>query len=167
MNNDENSIAGYYFKDEEVLNRAKREVKALEQVDTSLKGKKAEDILEIYKDINEKEMFKTPIGFEYLKMIRNRLKKNPMIKNEEIPPVNIPKIEPSVPVKKDEDDGFKYKASVFINIILVIIIIIMFIISRQNSPTKQMERYKEELENHYASWEESLNEREKILNENK
>ena len=84
MENNENNIAGYCFKDEELYNRAKKEIKSLEQIDASLKGKKTEEILEIYKDVNEKELFKTPIGIEYLKMVRNRLKKSPMIKNDDI-----------------------------------------------------------------------------------
>lgn len=167
MENNENNIAGYCFKDEELYNRAKKEIKSLEQIDASLKGKKTEEILEIYKDVNEKELFKTPIGIEYLKMVRNRLKKSPMIKNDDIPPVYVSKIEVIKTVKKDEDDGFKYKASITINVFLVIVIIVMFAISRNNTPTKQMERYKEELENHYASWEQSLTEREKNLGEKK
>lgn len=160
---DENVVAGYRFENEETLMRAKREYKGIEELNEDLRGKKTLELLEAYKQLNEKRIFKTVVGFEYMKGLQKVLKSNPSIKKSEVPAVNVPRNKAYK--KEEQDDNFKFVASVFINVILVILVIVMFIISYNNTPTKKMEAYKEQIENKYSAWEEELIEKESELND--
>lgn len=164
MNHDENRIGGYEFEDLMQAKRAEKEVKGIEQLNGQLKNKKIPEILEIYNNIIDKKIFKTPVGFEYLKGVQRKLRNSTLIKNEDIKPVFVAAEKPKI-IEKKSDDSLKIKKLQLLNIVLIIVIISMFIISYLNRDKFDEAKYINNIEDRYSSWEKELNERESILNE--
>lgn len=164
MNRDENRIGGYEFEDLMQAKRAEREVKGIEQLNDQLKNKKIPEILEIYNNIIDKKIFKTPVGYEYLKGVQRKLKNSTLIKNEDIRPVFIAAEKPKV-IEGKSDGSLKLKKLQLLNIVLIIVIISMFVISYLSRDKFDEEKYINSIEDRYSSWEKELNERESILNE--
>lgn len=164
MNRDENRIGGYEFEDLMQAKRAEREVKGIEQLNDQLKNKKIPEILEIYNNIIDKKIFKTPVGYEYLKGVQRKLKNSTLIKNEDIRPVFIAAEKPKV-IEEKSDSSLKLKKLQLLNIVLIIVIISMFVISYLSRDKFDEEKYINSIEDRYSSWEKELNERESILNE--
>lgn len=164
MNRDENRIGGYEFEDLMQAKRAEREVKGIEQLNDQLKNKKIPEILEIYNNIIDKKIFKTPVGYEYLKGVQRKLKNSTLIKNEDIRPVFIAAEKPKV-IEEKSDGSLKLKKLQLLNIVLIIVIISMFVISFLSRDKFDEEKYINSIEDRYSSWEKELNERESILNE--
>lgn len=164
MNRDENRIGGYEFEDLMQAKRAEREVKGIEQLNDQLKNKKIPEILEIYNNIIDKKIFKTPVGYEYLKGVQRKLKNSTLIKNEDIRPVFIAAEKPKV-IEEKSDGSLKLKKLQLLNIVLIIVIISMFVISYLSRDKFDEEKYINSIEDRYSSWEKELNERESILNE--
>lgn len=164
MNRDENRIGGYEFEDLMQAKRAEREVKGIEQLNDQLKNKKIPEILEIYNNVIDKKIFKTPVGYEYLKGVQRKLKNSTLIKNEDIRPVFIAAEKPKV-IEEKSDGSLKLKKLQLLNIVLIIVIISMFVISFLSRDKFDEEKYINSIEDRYSSWEKELNERESILNE--
>lgn len=171
-------IMGYEFENEDEYLIAKKEFDYINKINDNIKWDNPENVLELYNKIISDEMFKTPVGIEYLRNIQIKLTKNNRIDKEKIKSI------PVVVYKKDRDKsnitvkaGTTGKASahnskykdlyikmLIVNAVLVFTIIIMFVISH-NAKKFDEDYYKESIENEYISWEKSLQEREAAINE--
>ncbi|MDE5782119.1 MAG: hypothetical protein K2I03_11710 [Lachnospiraceae bacterium] len=164
MNNEEYEVAGYIFENEKQADRARRELSGIEHINEQLKNKKPSEMIEIYNSVIDKKIFRTPIGYEYLKGVQRKLKSIPSVKKEDVKPITVISNTANENKKTQNDDGFTKKALIFINVVLVAVIIIMFIISASGKTKFNEKKYIEQIENRYSSWEKELNERESILN---
>lgn len=164
MNNEEYEVAGYIFENEKQADRARRELSGIEHINEQLKNKKPSEMIEIYNSVIDKKIFRTPIGYEYLKGVQRKLKSIPSVKKEDVKPIMVISNTANKNKNTQNDDGFTKKALIFINIVLVAVIIIMFIISANGKTKFNEKKYIDQIENRYSSWEKELNERESILN---
>lgn len=137
-------------------------------------------VLMVYKKAIENRIFKTPVGYEYLKQLQKTLKQSPLIR-EEVPPIPVnqvynlrdstaPAVEkvkgtqkPKKP-KKEKQEFFTRKTSICLNVVLVILIGVMFFISTTGSRPTIM-NYEKALQNKYAAWEQELEQRESEIRE--
>lgn len=164
MNNEEYEVAGYIFENEKQADRARRELSGIEHINEQLKNKKPSEMIEIYNSVIDKKIFRTPIGYEYLKGVQKKLKSIPSVKKDDVKPIMVISNTTNENKKPQNDDGFTKKALIFINVVLVAVIIIMFIISASGKTKFNEKKYIEQIENRYSSWEKELKERESILN---
>lgn len=163
MNDEEYEVAGYIFENIKQADRAKRELSGIEHINEQLKNKKPSEMAEIYNSVIDKKIFRTPVGYEYLKGVQRKLKSVPSVRKEDIKPIPVVSNTANDNKNIQNDDGFTKKALIFVNVVLVAVIIIMFIISASGKTKFNEEKYIEQIENRYSSWEKELKERESIL----
>lgn len=165
MDNKECEVAGYIFESAKQADRARRELSGIEQINNQLKNKNPAEMTDIYNSVIDKKIFRTPVGYEYLKGVQRKLKSNPSVKKETVKPIMVVSNINGNKQNTEKDDDFTKKALIFINIVLVAVIIIMFIISVSGKTKFNEDKYIEQIEDRYSSWEKELKERESILYE--
>ncbi len=181
MKNEKYTLEGYLFEDEESLKEAKTELEGVEYLKKRTNYSKPKNVLNIYNTVIEKKLFKTPIGYEFLKELQGYLYNNDKIDNEQIEaiPVHAPKsrhrkIKFNLPkIKKSIDKTSPYRTK-YINMIVLniifLIFLILFIVISNNSKNLNIINYRTrinaeytEKEDNLARWDEELKEREKQL----
>lgn len=174
------SVDGFIFYTEKDARLAETERKKIEYLEARVDYNRPESILSVYKSSIEKRIFRTPVGFGYLKALREFLLEQSDIDPQEIP--NIPlyisysneireKSRPAKnrvkPLKEDgaeEKQKFRYRTSILLNILLVLAIAAMFMITlRSDNPN--VLNYERVITDRYASWEQELIEREGAVRE--
>ena len=169
MKNEERLVAGgYLFGNEEDAKMAKDEQKTIDYLESKLNYDKVNSVLKIYERAIEERIFRTPVGFEFLKKVRQELMQRG-VSEESIRPIpmylvfsNTEVVRPVriYQVKEKEDNTKEYlRTSLWFNIALVILVIAMFAITYLGETTNMM-NYRFKLENKYAAWEQQLDERE-------
>ncbi len=170
------NVNGFLFGTEDDIETAQQEYSAIQFLNDKTEGKNAETLLSVYNATLERRLFHTPIGYSYMhemqkKLMQNGIKKedirpvplyqvfNDSYKKEEVKPVRV------VAKKKVKNEWKKkFRVSLFVNIILGILVLAFFAISMTaNNPNVLNYRYT--IENEYAEWEESLNQREQAVRE--
>lgn len=185
MKNEKNTIDGYQFADEEALKEATHELEGIEYLRKRTNFSNPDNVFKIYNTVIEKQLFKTPIGYEFLKEMQNVLYNSDKIDNEQIKP--IPVLAPKTGRKKLKFDLPKMKKvidfnspfrtrfyhMVTVNIVLLIILILFVMISN-NSKNVNIVNYKARLDAEYsekaddlAVWERELSAREELLDDEK
>lgn len=167
-------VDGYHYATLEDANQAQVELKKAEYFETKLVNRNAQNVLTVYDKILDKKVFVTPAGWEYLKKMQEKLRLMG-IQEDQIRPIpmygtfvhNGNEGETTVrqrikPIKKRDISKERLRISVLINIFLIVMVIAMFSIAL-NSNNPNILNYKSAIENEYASWEQDLTEREKIV----
>ncbi len=174
--NDKLLMNGYRFGSEKDAKTAEEEIKLARYFETRMTGKSGRNRLAVYDQLLDKKVFRTPLGWEYLRHLQEELQ-SLGIPEEEIRPIPMymtfvhdaedadrtpvrERIRPARPKSRVN----KYHVSVLINIILVIMVIAMFAITL-NSDNPNILNYKNNIINQYASWEQELTERENKVRE--
>ncbi|MBP3602909.1 MAG: hypothetical protein J6J79_02025 [Lachnospiraceae bacterium] len=174
--NDKLLMNGYRFGSEKDAKTAEEEIKLARYFETRMTGKSGRNRLAVYDQLLDKKVFRTPLGWEYLRHLQEELQ-SLGISEEEIRPIPMymtfvhdaedadrtpvrERIRPARPKSRVN----KYHVSVLINIILVIMVIAMFAITL-NSDNPNILNYKNNIINQYASWEQELTERENKVRE--
>lgn len=172
------SVGGYRFYTEKDAQLAATELKKIEYLEARIDYSRPDSILMVYEKTIHERIFKTPIGLQYLKELRDYL-----LKQSEIDPQRVPEIPlfnsfsgevraKSAPARnriKTADgrkDGEKsgFAISVILNVLLVLAIICMFTITlRSDNPN--VLNYQRVLTDRYAQWEQELTERENAVRE--
>lgn len=163
---------GYWFGSLQDASQAQMEKKKAAYFESKLKGKDAQNILAVYDKILDEKIFSTPVGWEYLKYLQEKLRILG-VQEERIRPIPmyvsfIHDNEESVvrqrikPARKRDKTSDRLKISVIINILLGILVIAMFVIAL-SSKNPNILNYKRTIENEYAAWEQELTEREKLV----
>lgn len=177
-------IMGFEFHNEDEYIIAKKEMEYINKIKGNIKTTNPEHLLEIYNKIINDNIFRTPVGMEYLRNIQLSLAKNKQIDKNKIQ--SIPAIvynnetyskdslkkatvnNLTSKTSKDDKNVAKYKdlytKMLIVNVALVLIIVVMFVISH-NSEKFDEEYYRESIENEYTNWEQSIKERESIVKE--
>lgn len=179
-NRDDLQVGGYFFGSYEDATLAKREMKNAQYLNERVDSMSGKQVLAIYDKMLDEKMFKTPVGWEYLKFLRGRLVEEG-VEEELIRP--IPIYATFSTTNKDNNDYShiakmhvknrkamipelkgKLRTSVWINIFLVLLVIILFVITF-NSSNPNILNYKQAVIDEYASWEQELTERENAVKE--
>ena len=173
-------INGFQFGSEKDVNQAKSEKLKIQKLEEKMDYENPQMVLMVYKKAIENRIFKTPIGYEYLKELQKTIGKNSRLQKE-IPPIPVNQVyhlrDSTAPVvekvkasqkpkkpKKEKQEFFTRKTSIIWNIILAILVIVMFYISTTGSKPTVL-NYEKALQNRYAQWEQELEQRESELRE--
>lgn len=169
------TVAGYTFTTKEAAEDARNEMNAIRYVSSRTDRKDPKQIYILYNTMLDKELFKTPVGLDYLKDLQQYLYNNKDIPNDKIRPIPINSELQSMLTDKREmtktrsrlagltKERNKYKdrfiRMVIINIALVIVVIAMAVImATSQAPT--IINYENKIQDKYAGWEEELQSRE-------
>ena len=169
------TVAGYTFTTKEAAEDARNEMNAIRYVSSKTDRKDPKQIYILYNTMLDKELFKTPVGLDYLKDLQQYLYNNKDIPNDKIRPIPINSELQSMLTDKTEmtktrsrlvrltKERDKYKdrfiRMVIINIALVIVVIAMAVIMA-TSQTPTIINYENKIQDKYAGWEEELQSRE-------
>lgn len=173
-------INGFQFGSEKDAQQAKSEELKIQKLEEKMDYKNPNMVLMVYKKAIENRIFKTPVGYEYLKELQKTIKKTPRLQ-EEVPPIPINQVyslrDSTAPViekvkgtqkpkkpKKEKQEFFTRKTSICWNIILVILVLVMFYISTTGSKPTIL-NYEKAIQNRYAAWEQELEQRENVIRE--
>lgn len=168
-------VDGYMFgsiKDAETANEELQKIRYLENNANYQNPRKMQML---YDKIIDGKMFQTPIGWNYLLLLRKRLIQLG-IEEETIRPVPLytifaheevsemsrvrTRVQPTV--KRKVPYRGRFVTSVCVNIILAVAVIGMFVITLK-SDNPNILNYKNVITNSYAAWDEELTEREKVI----
>ena len=163
-------VEGYLFGSPTDAEQARTERKKALYVEAKLEGKPVGSVLAVYEKMLEEKVFVTPVGWEYLKQIQEKLRLLGA-REEEIKPIPLfsafvhkeerkntrPRIEK--PKEKIPYQN-RFRSSVVINILLVILVLAMFFIA-SGSDNPNIINYRNAIVNEFASWEQDLTQREK------
>lgn len=169
-------VGGYDFLSELDAQKASLDLSKIKVLEERVKASRPKDIKAVYEKAIENKIFKSPIGWEYLARLRDRLYASGF-SDEELIPIPIPvsltrhsafenlSVQQRIrPVTKDNKAEFKRLFPYILNIFLLIIVIAMFIIA-STSDSDNILNYKRNVTNRYSSWEQDLTQREKVIRE--
>lgn len=172
------TVAGYTFNSKEEAQEAKDELNAIKYVSAKTDGKDPKQVYLLYNTILDKELFKTPVGLDYLKELQQFLYIRNEIPNEKIRPIPInsdlkealdekreyTKVKGELRSLKREVEKYKDRSVklIIVNIILLIVIAAMAVILKTSS-TPTVIDYENKLQDKYASWQEQLESQEASL----
>ncbi|MBQ4218512.1 MAG: hypothetical protein II666_03065 [Butyrivibrio sp.] len=169
-------VGGYDFLSELDAQKASLDLSKIKVLEERVKASRPKDIKAVYEKAIENKIFKSPIGWEYLARLRDRLYASGFSEEELIPipiPVSLTRhsafenlsVQQRIrPVTKDNKAEFKRLFPYILNIFLLIIVIAMFIIA-STSDSDNILNYKRNVTNRYSSWEQDLTQREKVIRE--
>lgn len=171
------SVGGYRFYTEKDAQLAATELRKIEYLEARIDYSRPDSILTVYEKTIHERIFKTPVGLQYLKGLRDYL-----LERSEIDPQRIPDIplyntfsgevrERSAPARNrikaaggKDREGSGFLISVILNVLLVLAVISMFTITlRSDNPN--VLNYERVLINRYAQWEQDLTDRENAVRE--
>lgn len=171
------TVGGYRFYTDKDAQMAAAELKKIEYLEARIDYSRPDSILTVYEKTIHERIFKTPIGLQYLKSLRDYL-----LGREEIDPASVPEIplyitfsgeirEKSNPARNrikamdGRDNGRSgFTISVILNILLVLAVITMFTVTlRSDNPN--VLNYERVITDRYAQWEQELTEREDAVRE--
>ena len=170
---DEYRVDGYLFISKEDRDLALEEKQKIDYFEEKTKGKNKTMLLNLYDSILDQKLFKTPVGLEYLRKLREELiadgyeesqiRPIPLYRNysyktgEEIDVSYVKRrVKPSD--RREKKAGY-LQISVCFNLLLTLLVITMFVITMK-SDNPNILNYKKQILNEYASWEQELTERE-------
>ncbi len=174
MNDKSELIVGSYcFGSMEDAEAARQELKKIEYLEEHMDYEQPENMLLIYKKAVESRVFQTPIGWEYLKQLQEKLRPYEDL-SEEVSPIMLYTVfahrvgdeikvpEPRITPRQKEPFKRRFAISVLINILLTLAIIAMFVITlTSNNPT--IFNYENKILDQYSAWEQELTERENLI----
>lgn len=182
MKNEKYTAGGYLFEDEESLKEARNELEGVEYLKKRTNYKNPKSILNIYNTVIEKKLFKTPVGYEFLKQLQDYLLESEEIDGDQIMPIPIKRITEkkgkkfSIPkIKRSIDKSSPYRNRflnmVILNVVLVVILVLFILISN-NSKNLNIINYRNRIDAEYtekednlARWEKQLQIREEQLSQ--
>lgn len=170
------SVGGYRFYTEKDAQLAAEELKKIEYLEARIDYSRPDSILAVYEKTIHERIFKTPVGLQYLKKLRDYLLEQPEIENQRVAAIPLYHTfsgeirERSNPAKNrikaadNGKEGFGFRISIILNVLLVLAVIAMFTITlRSDNPN--VLNYQRVLTDRYAQWEEELTIRENAVRE--
>ncbi|MEZ3445226.1 MAG: hypothetical protein K1W30_08890 [Lachnospiraceae bacterium] len=173
-------VDGFQFGTPQDAELAQNEQLRILRLEEKLDYDNYEMVGAVYKKALNNRVFKTPVGYDFLKKLQRILRENstPDEEIDNIPVYGVYSMRESAtqtveriqasrkPVKKEKpkQEFFSRKTSILVNIGLLALVIIMFVISTTGSrPT--ILNYERVLQNRYAEWEQQLSDREQVIRE--
>jgi len=173
-------VDGFQFGTQQDAELAQNEQFRIERLEEKLDYQNYEMVSAVYKKALHNRVFKTPVGYDFLKRLQRILQDNPLPDEEidNIPVYGVYSMRESAnqtveriqasrkPVKKEKpkQEFFSRKTSILINIGLLALVIVMFAIAATGSEPTVL-NYERVLQNRYAEWEQQLSDREQVIRE--
>lgn len=179
-------VDGYCFKTKEEAAIAINEIEGIEYLRKRTNFKNPQNVLAVYDKIIDKELFKTPIGYGFLRELQQILYNSSDIEQDRIRSIPVAgtagaKDKKSKSKKKkklylmpeEQEKNYKNKITnlIILNVFFVIALVVVIIITN-NSDNTNILNYRERLEREYnekedelAAWDSQLREKEHQLNE--
>jgi hypothetical protein len=174
-------VDGFIFGTQEDADLAQKEKKRIERIDEKMDYDDSQTIIAVLNKAIDSRVFKTPIGYEFLRKLQKAAKNNPPKGDsqyvDEIPDIPVygtfslresdvivaKKVTPSTKKPpKQKQEAFSRKTSVILNVILFVLVIVMFFITL-NGSSPNILNYERALQNRYAAWEKELSDREAVI----
>ena len=172
---DQYTVNGFLFGDKADVEIANQELSAIQFIEKKISGQSVETVLAVYQAALEKKMFRTPVGYCYLRDLQKRMIKGGVDK-ERIPPISLYQVYNDAykvqerprritQTKKEiNPDRRLMRNSIWANIIMFFIILVLFIITLTGENANVL-NYRNVITNEYSTWEEELKSREQAVRE--
>ena len=172
---DQYTVNGFLFGDKADVEIANQELSAIQFIEKKISGQSVETVLAVYQVALEKKMFRTPVGYCYLRDLQKRMIKGGVDK-ERIPPISLYQVYNDAykvqerprritQTKKEiNPDRRLMRNSIWANIIMFFIILALFIITLTGENANVL-NYRNVITNEYSTWEEELKSREQAVRE--
>ena len=174
-------VDGYVFKTKEAAERAARELTGSRFIRQKIEFADPDKILQIYNKIIEENMFETPVGYQFLRDVRNHLLAVSYIDKTKVKDIPVKETAAASDSSKEgkraqareetEKKRIKkelktlksrFRLTVIAILVLVAVVIAMFVIL-QSSDNITILNYKEKIVNQYEQWEQDLKAREQAV----
>ncbi len=174
MKNEERfMIGGFMFGNVDDIKQAKEEENTIKFLEQKIDYDDTNTTLRIYEKAIKEKVFRTPVGFEFLRKMQAELMKRG-VPEENIKAIPLYQVfsrqQKEKPVRvikrKEKPDKTKIylRNSLWLNILLLIVVVGMFIISLLGE-TPNIVNYRFRIQNEYSAWEQELMEREAQIKE--
>ena len=184
---------GFVFRTKKEAELAQREIEGTKYLRQKLDMENPNAVFSIYQNLIEQDLFETPVGYCFLKELRDYLLMIPAISNEEVLaiPIRYPQTEEEKKQKKEqkkeeqrkerqrekekaknkkeqkkEGKNYKGRCQFFMvtSLILLISVVSMMLLAA-TSDNVNILNYENKLIDKYSSWEQELEEREQAVKE--
>ena len=184
---------GFVFRTKKEAELAQREIEGTKYLRQKLDMENPNAVFSIYQNLIEQDLFETPVGYCFLKELRDYLLMIPAISNEEVLaiPIRYPQTEEEEKKQKKEQkkeerkerqkekekaknrkeqkkEGKNYKGRcqffMVTSLILLISVVSMMLLAA-TSDNVNILNYENKLIDKYSSWEQELEEREQAVKE--
>jgi hypothetical protein len=176
MKEEEYIVAGYSFSDAHDYKEAKREAETIEYIKANTDLNDLNKAVKLYHKLIERRTLKTVVGFAFLKELQERIIRDGLMSKDNIPCIQVVKEEKKLRAYSGALDHeqekkhlemisnyrIKLRNSRIICCFLAVIIIVMMLISIF-SDRSVFTNYENKIIDKYASWEEELDARQKVL----
>ncbi len=168
------NVSGFLFKTKADVDKANIDQKKIIYLEKKVSQTKPSEMKAIYEKALENKIFGTPVGWEYLILLRNKMKENGINIDDLTPiPMEVSFTKAALPddyvvkqrikvEKPKKKIKFSVAISVFFNIVMILLVIGMFAIA-YTSESDNILNYKVNVTNRYAEWNQSLTERERAV----
>lgn len=186
--------SGFVFRTKKEAELAQREIEGTKYLRQKLDMENPNAVFSIYQNLIEQDLFETPVGYCFLKELRDYLLMIPAISNEEVLaiPIRYPQTEEEEKKQKKEQkkeeqrkerqrekekaknkkeqkkEGKNYKGRcqffMVTSLILLISVVSMMLLAA-TSDNVNILNYENKLIDKYSSWEQELEEREQAVKE--
>ena len=176
INKEELTFDGFVFANPEDVELAKNEAKKIAYIESHTDIGNMTVMKGVYEKLIEARTFVTPVGFMFLRNIRDCLVTSG-VSEEELSPVPLYTTFRRISLKDDEPKRkvrmtrtqkeelslkLKYRNAVIISVIFGLLAVGMFVIT-MNGTTPNAINYKKVITDQYSSWEQDLSQRENAL----
>lgn len=186
-------VGNYEFETQTQAQVAQKEVEGIRYIRSQTNMDDPDVVLQLYNSLILKEVFVTPVGFDFLRQLQEYLNTIPYIKNEDIFPIPVyrpelaeeddPEQERAVKARaekrrKKKEKEFRaqqkrkhrdyhgaYVVSTFFAVVFALVIAGMFAITYLSDDNVTILNYENAIIDKYEDWQKSLDEREKQLDE--
>lgn len=186
-------VGNYEFETQAQADVAQKELEGVRYIRSQTNMDDPDVVLQLYNSLILKEVFVTPVGFDFLRQLQEYLNTIPYIKNEDILPIPVyrpelveeddPKREKQVrdraqkrrqkkakelraqKKRKNRDYHGAYLVSTFFAVVFALVIVGMFAITYLSDDNVNILNYENAIIDKYEDWQKALDKREKQLDE--
>ena len=172
-------VEGYAFETKEQEHTAKHEVEIIGYIRKNTRMDDPDIVLALYNKLVLKEIFVTPVGYDFLHRLQEYLYTIPYIRREDILPITVYEPEGMVSKekknkehvvsknrrKKNRDYQKLFHISTFFAVVFALGIIGMLVITWLSEDNVTILNYENKVIDKYEIWEKQLDERESQLEE--
>lgn len=157
-------VGGFSFTNEDAAKEAMNELNGVNYMKNRIDMNNINSVLSSYNMMNDKGLFKTPVGYSFLNSLRTKLIESG-IEESEIKPVKTNVVtalsEKKGKIKKEKkiDSIYRHRFidMIIVNVILIVVLILFAIIAN-NSNNLNVINYKDRIDEQYKDIDNSLSE---------
>lgn len=165
----EYKVEGFLFESKTQSEEAEKEAKGVEYIKKNTSLNNPQVVLKLYNRLIVQEIFRTPIGINFLCELRLILLASSEVNPEEIQPIPIPRHRTHRKKVEEPKPRKNYKKAFHIATIFAVIfgisVVGMFLIMKLSKNNVTILNYRNAIIDEYQEWEQQLQEKEKFLQE--